>query len=39
VCEPDEILYAVARHSHHGEGQYENEHALVVPRLHLRDEP
>ena len=39
VRELQELVHAVARHSHHGEGQYENHHAVVVPRLQLRDEP
>jgi len=39
VRELDGVLHAVARHGHHREGQFEDEHAVVVPRLHLRDAP
>lgn len=38
VRELDELLDAVARHGHQAEGQYEDGHAVVVPRLDLRDE-
>lgn len=39
VREADELLDAVARHRHQAEGQDEDGHAVVVPRLHRRDEP
>jgi hypothetical protein len=39
VREADELLDAVARHGHQAEGEDEDGHAVVVPRLHLRDEP
>ena len=39
VREADELVHAVARHGHQAEGEDEDGHAVVVPRLHLRDEP
>lgn len=38
VREADELVDAVARHGHQAEGEDEDGHAVVVPRLHLRDE-
>lgn len=39
VRELDELLYPVARHGHQAEGQDEDGHPVVVPRLYLRYEP
>jgi hypothetical protein len=37
--ERPELLNAVAGHGHQAEAEDEDAHAVVEPRLHLRDEP